>query len=175
MSLQLVVIQGPDEGRTFTLQAGADLMLGRGAHLLYRLTDPRASRSHCQILLEGDRATVIDNESRGGTFVNGVRVELRALKLGDILEVGDTRLRLQMGDFPLDVALAALEGAAPPPPSVDPSALDRFSQLSGQTLAHYEIGPVIGQGHSAIVFHATDTKDQRSVALKVLLPQFARR
>jgi serine/threonine protein kinase len=174
MSLQLLVIEGPDQGRTFTLQSGPDLMLGRGVNSLYHLTDPRASRSHCQILLQGDQATVIDEGSRGGTFVNGVRVDRHLLKLGDMLQVGDTRLRLHMGDFPLDVALAALEGAPAPSPPTDQAAVEKLSQLSGQTLAHYEIGRVIGEGHSGAVFHATDAKDNRSVALKVLLPQFSR-
>jgi serine/threonine protein kinase len=172
MSLQLVIIAGPDQGRPFTLQSGPNLMLGRSVQSLYRLNDPRVSRTHCQVLLESDQATVID-KSTGGTFVNGVKVGRQRLKLGDVLRVGGTELRLQMGDFPLDVALAALPpapaGAAPAP-----SAADKLSELSGKQLAHYDIGPVIGQGRSGIVFHATDLRDNRSVALKVLLPEFAR-
>jgi hypothetical protein len=68
MSLQLLVIAGPDQGRTFTLQAGPDLMLGRSQHSYYRLTDPRVSRNHCQLLLQGGQATVID----GGTLIEQV-------------------------------------------------------------------------------------------------------
>jgi hypothetical protein len=37
MSLQLLVIAGPDQGRAFTLDAGPNLMLGRSSHPLYRL------------------------------------------------------------------------------------------------------------------------------------------
>ena len=37
MSLQLLVIAGPDKGRAFTLQAGPDLMLGRSAQAYYQL------------------------------------------------------------------------------------------------------------------------------------------
>jgi serine/threonine protein kinase len=172
MSLQLLIIAGPDQGRPFTLQAGPSLTLGRSVQSLYRLNDPRVSRTHCQILLEGDQATVID-KSTGGTFVNGVKVAKQRLKLGDVIQVGDTQLRLQMGDFPLDVALAALP---PTPAAAAPasSAADKLSDLSGKQLAHYDIGPVIGQGRTGIVFHATDMRDQRSVALKVLLPEFAR-
>src|SRR5438067_13458921 len=122
MSLQLNVVTGPDAGRTFTLQEGANLMLGRGQHAFYRLNDPRVSRSHCQIVLEADRATVVCNGGSGGTKVNGTAVQTQALKLGDILQVGDTQLRLQMGDFPLDVALAAVGGHGTlPPPAPAPS------------------------------------------------------
>jgi serine/threonine protein kinase len=171
MSLQLIIIAGPDQGRPFTLQPGPSLMLGRSQQALYRLNDPRVSRTHCQLLLEGDQATVIDKSS-SGTFVNGVKVSRHRLKLGDVLQVGDTQLRVQMGDFPLDVALAALPPTVAPAPAPQ-SAAEKLSALSGKQLAHYDIGPVIGEGRSGIVFHATDLKDNRSVALKVLLPEFA--
>jgi len=55
MALQIHVTAGPDAGRSFTLQGGPNQMLGRSQECLYRLNDPRASRSHCQLLLEGDR------------------------------------------------------------------------------------------------------------------------
>src|SRR5947209_4288421 len=63
MSLQLLVTAGPDAGQTFTVQAGPDLTLGRGEHSYYRLNDPRTSRCHCQLVLEGDQVSVIDNGS----------------------------------------------------------------------------------------------------------------
>jgi serine/threonine protein kinase len=174
MSLQLVVIAGPGTGRAFTLQSGPDQMLGRGQACLYHLTDPRVSRAHCQVLLEGDRATILDNDSLGGTVVNGKRVTRQTLKLGDVIQIGNTQLRLQMGDFPLDVALAAIESAPGPAPGNESEKVDRLAALSGQKLGHYDIGPIIGTGSSGMVFHACDMDDNRSVALKVLLPQFSR-
>jgi serine/threonine protein kinase len=172
MSLQLVVIAGPDKDRVFTLQVGPDLMLGRSQSALYRLNDPRVSRGHCQVLLDGDQATVIDNSS-GGTFVNGTKVSRHTLKLGDVIQLGDTKLRLQMGDFPLSVALGAIEPAATPAAVKKTKAPDKLAALSGQTLSHYEVGPVAGRGHSSMVFQARDTKDDKTVALKVLRPEFS--
>jgi serine/threonine protein kinase len=174
MSLQFLVVAGPEQGQVFTIQAGKDLMLGRGAQSFYRLNDPRVSRSHCQLLLEGDQVSVIDHGGSGGIKVNGKVVQRQALKLGDVLQVGDTQLRLQMADFPLEVALGAVARAAPPVASAAPPQPDKLESLSGQTLGHYEIGPVIGRGSTSIVFHATDTKDNRSVAFKVLLPEFSK-
>jgi serine/threonine protein kinase len=174
MSLQLNVISGPDAGRAFTLQEGADLMLGRGQHSFYRLNDPRVSRSHCQLVLKGDQVTVVCNGGSGGTKVNGTAVQERQLKLGDVIQVGDTQLRLQMGDFPLDVALAAIGSHTTLPPPAPAPSPEKLEALSGQALAHYEIGPVIGTGHTAMVFHATDTQDDRPVALKVILPEFSK-
>jgi serine/threonine protein kinase len=170
MSLQLLVIAGPDQGKSFVLQQGPDLMLGRSAHAYYQLTDPRVSRNHCQVLRDGDRVTVVCNGGSGGTLVNGKAVKAQDLKPGDVVQVGDTQLRLQVGDLPLDVALAHKPATPPPAPAGRPEKLEA---LSGQTLSHYDIGPVIGKGSSSMVFHATDTKDNRPVAFKVLLPEFA--
>src|SRR5262249_8221554 len=77
------------------------------------------------------------------------------------------------GDFPLDVALGAVQ-ATPAASAAPAAAPDKLTALSGQTLSHYDVGPVIGQGRCSVVFHATDTKDNRSVALKVLLPEFSK-
>ncbi len=170
MSLQLVVVAGPDRGQKLLLHAGPDLMLGRSSTAYYHLSDPRVSRNHCQIINDGDLVTVICNGGSGGTLVNGKKVQKQTLKLGDVLQVGDTQMRLQVGDLPLDVALAHAS-STPPPPAPKP---DKLEALSGQQLGHYDIGPVIGQGSSSMVFHATDTKDDRPVALKVLLPEFSR-
>ena len=173
MSFQFVVIAGPDKDRVFTVQPGADLMLGRSAQAYYRVNDPRASRSHCQVLLEGEQVTVVCNGGSGGTLVNGKPVQRQILKLGDVLQAGDTQLRLHMGDFPLEDALGAVRKAPAPAAAAPVAAADQLAALSGQQLSHYDIGPVIGRGASGIVFHATDTKDNRSVALKVLLPEFS--
>jgi serine/threonine protein kinase len=177
MSLQFAIIAGPDKDKVFTLQAGSNLMLGRRSDSFYHLTDGRVSRSHCQVLLEGDRVTLIDNSS-SGTLVNGHKVSRHVLKLGDVVQVGDTQLRLQMGDFPLDVALAAV-GQSAPKPATNPAAPGpkphKLAALSGKLLSHYEVGPVIGQGQSSMIFFANDPKNNNlPVALKVLLPEFSR-
>jgi serine/threonine protein kinase len=159
MSLQLVVIAGPDKGKSFLLQAGPDLMLGRSPHAYYQISDQLASRNHCQLLRDGDQVTVVCYA--GGTLVNGNPVKKQSLKPGDVLQVGDTQLRFQAGDRPPDAA-PAHKPAAPPA---------KLESLSGQTLSHYDLGPVIGKGSSSVVFQATDTKDNHPVALKVLRPE----
>jgi serine/threonine protein kinase len=171
MSLQLHVVAGPDTGRTHTVQPGNEMIVGRGNHAYYRVHDPRASRSHCQLLLEGDQVTVVCLGGSGGTRVNGKPVQKQILKLGDVLQVGDTQMRLQMGDFPLDEAMAAM-GTAHPDPKPAPDS-GKLESLSGTKLARFDIGPAIGRGESSMVFCANDTEDNRPVALKVLLPEFS--
>jgi serine/threonine protein kinase len=174
MALQLFTVAGPDKGRAFLLYAGQDRLLGRAANAEYRLSDPRVSRNHCLIVVEGDRVMVTDNDSHSGTFVNGTPVKRKVLKLGDVVQIGDTQLRLQVGDLPLDAVQELARQAAGPAAPAGPPTPGKLKELAGKTLAHYDIGPVIGEGTSAIVFHATDTKDNRPVALKVLQPEFTR-
>lgn len=170
MSLQLVVTAGPDKGRVFTLQPGPDLMLGRSAQAYYQLNDPRVSRNHCQLLREGDVVTVLCNGGSGGTLINGKAIQRQVLKPGDMLQVGDSPMRVQIGDLPVDVALAHAASAKADPA---PKKASELEALSGKALGHYDIGHVIGTGSTSMVFHATDTKDNKPVALKVLLPEFA--
>ncbi len=177
MSLELLVISGPDKDHVFTLNVGTNLMLGRSAQAHYQLNDPRASRNHCQIVLEGDDVFVICNSASGGTFVNGQKVQKHRLKIGDVLQVGDTKLRLQVGDLPLDVALAQSAtvkklGSKESGTKTPAAKVDKLASLAGTTLAHFEVNMAIGTGRSCMVFNATDTNDNRPVALKVLHPEF---
>ena len=175
MSLQLFVLAGPDKDRVYDLKEGADLMLGRGTQSCYQVTDPSVSRTHCQVLLQDGQTTVVCKGGSGGTLVNGKKIQQQQLKPGDILQVGGTQLRLQIDD----PAGATTLGGLAPQPAVQKAApagdVGQLEALVGTTLAHYEIGtgPIIGRGSTSIVFHATDTHDQRPVALKVLLPEIS--
>jgi serine/threonine protein kinase len=152
------------------------MMIGRSANAYYQLADPRVSRNHCQVLLQGEQVTVLCQGGSGGTLVNGKQVQKQALKIGDIVRVGDTDLQLQIGDRPLDVATAPLKQAGPAPaaPAKD-AGLAELEALAGKTLSHYEVMHILGRGSSSIVFFANDTENgNRPVALKVLLPEFSR-
>jgi serine/threonine protein kinase len=119
------------------------------------------------VQVEAGGATVIDSNSAGGTFVNGERVAQRELRGGDVIQVGDTHLR-----FHDDAAAeqATIAPAAPPGRATG----EPLAALSGQTLGHFEIGPVVARGQSSAVFRARDTRDGKEVALKVLRPEFSR-
>lgn len=177
MALQLAAIAGPQVGKTYVLHPGPDLMLGRGQAALYQFTDPTVSRAHCQLILDGDQVTVINNSSNG-TFVNAKRIKQYCMKLGDILSVGETQLRLEMGDSRFDLEASLHPGAVPPATTVFQAPatpeVEELCELTGQMLSRYAIGPMVGQGRSSVVFLAKDTDSNQAVALKVLLPDFSK-
>lgn len=167
-TLQFHVVAGPDVDRTFLLEEGTGQILGRSQDARYRLTDPHCSRMHCELRCEGDRVTVLDNGSASGTFVNGQRIEEKVLKPGDLLKLGETTLRLEVAGMGEASTIGPDRKA-----DLDPRAVEELSELSGRSLAHYEIGQVLGRSDTGLVFRATDQNDGRTVALKVMPPSFS--
>jgi len=56
------------------------------------LNDPSVSRLHAMIFHDESGAGVLDLVSRNGTYVNGQEIESRALKEGDLVEIGATKI-----------------------------------------------------------------------------------
>ena len=79
---------------------GSTLHFGRvaGADVDVALDDPKLSRRHAIVIRAGIVIEIRDQGSRNGTFVNGARIEVAALRPGDIVRIGDTLLEL--GDTP---------------------------------------------------------------------------
>jgi pSer/pThr/pTyr-binding forkhead associated (FHA) protein len=93
VSLSLIVVDGPDQGRRFEV-AGV-LVLGRDASAGIVIADPEVSRRHASLTLTGDELEVEDLGSRNGTWVSGERIDARRkLSEGDKLRVGKTVLKV---------------------------------------------------------------------------------
>jgi serine/threonine protein kinase len=170
MAKQLVVIAGPDKGRTFPIPDVDPLLVGRSKTTETKLNDPHVSRVHCQVQIEDGKAMLTDSGSAAGTFVNGKKVAQQQLRTGDVIKVGDTQLKF-VDDADEGTTIAPGAVATPKPVAV-PS--ERLADLEGKTLAHYEIGTIIAKGQSGFIFEARDTKENRQVALKVLKPEFSK-
>ena len=56
------------------------------------LDDASVSRLHAMIFFGETGAGILDMVSRNGTFVNGEEVESKALKKGDAIEIGETKI-----------------------------------------------------------------------------------
>ena len=64
------------------------ITIGRSPDADVVILDEKASRIHCGIRLWDGDFYVKDLKSRNGTYVNGERVELAKLRVGDRLQVG---------------------------------------------------------------------------------------
>jgi serine/threonine-protein kinase len=173
----LVVIAGPDEGRVFPLTPGEVLLVGRSRTTGTRLTDPRVSKVHCRVEWDGACPVVVDDDSTGGTFVNGVRVTARhPLQAGAIIRIGGTQLRVQDDGTPDtgDEEARTVVGAVPGALLAAAMGAGALEPLVGKSLSHYTIEQLLAKGRSGVVFRARDGRDNRAVAVKVLWPDFSR-
>lgn len=69
--------------------------VGRSEESEIVLVDPSVSRLHAVVDLDGGEPIVRDLDSTNGTFVNGRRVQVEALRDGDELLFGNTRMRFE--------------------------------------------------------------------------------
>lgn len=59
------------------------------------LEDSAVSRLHAMVFFDGHKVGVLDLVSKNGTFVNGQEVESHVLKIGDVIEIGDTKITFE--------------------------------------------------------------------------------
>jgi pSer/pThr/pTyr-binding forkhead associated (FHA) protein len=84
--------------------------IGRSLAADIRFDDPTVSRRHALIVRQPDGVRVLDDRSLNGVFVNGERVEWRALQDGDEIVVGRYRLHfLDVVESPIGNAAEAAE------------------------------------------------------------------
>ena len=70
---------GPDEGRTFDIDNGLTVIIGRGQKSDTHLNDSTVSRIHCELHVAENEPELLDNDSVSGTFVNGLRIKRQVL------------------------------------------------------------------------------------------------
>jgi serine/threonine protein kinase len=158
MAVQLLVTQGPDKGRTFQLNPGKTVQLGRSPATTTKLTDPAVSRVHCEIEVDDEKA-VLHNISDRGTLVNGKPVTEYVLQVGDVIKMGETEIAC-VEEKPLTAGVA---GDKP----------QDLTRLVGRRLEEYAVQSIIARGVNGVVFKAEDlTQNQRLVALKVFPAEF---
>lgn len=82
----LIFVQG-NEQRTLYLDH-TPFTIGRKMEKDLAIADPRVSRDHALIVSENGKFFVEDQNSKHGTFVNGERIQRKALERNDRLEFG---------------------------------------------------------------------------------------
>lgn len=111
---RLRVVDGPQRGQDIAV-TGTSLTLGRHESNDIVLDDPRVSRRHARLEVQGDRILVTDLGSANGTRVNGRRIEdAHFVQPGDVLQLGESRLRLEQGQAPALAAPSEVAGLPVP-------------------------------------------------------------
>ncbi|CEO89411.1 FhaA domain-containing protein [Syntrophaceticus schinkii] len=91
----IVIISGPDQGKSILLQGGEPYYIGRKSTNHLVLTDINASREHVLLERRGDILHLIDLGSRNGTFVDGIRIEEYELEVGDQFLIGENLFEVE--------------------------------------------------------------------------------
>lgn len=85
------IFEGPDKGRQFVLK-DTPLGMGRDPDREIHLHDERASRFHASLVLDGEDALLVDQDSSNGTFVNGALIDRCVLHAGDVITIANTKI-----------------------------------------------------------------------------------
>lgn len=125
---------GPDKGRAIGIPEGMTV-LGRSSEADITLIDPILSRKHCRLTYADGKLTIEDLASSNGTIVNGNEVTRTELHNGDIVEIGDTKLRLKLSESapaPAEIEAPLISiGPAEDAPRQDASAPDSSAEENG--------------------------------------------
>ncbi len=138
----VVVIEGPDAGKTFDLDSSAPsrILVGTSPACHVRLTDPTVSRRHAAFEPTGKGGyRLADLESTNGTSVDGVRIREAFVRGGEIVRFASTAVRLEA-----DVA-----GDAPPLTNAM-----RFGRTLGASVAMRRLYPLcerLAKAHVPVV------------------------
>jgi two-component system, NtrC family, response regulator GlrR len=89
----LVVVDGPDAGKTFT-SSPERTIVGTDVSADVILGDDTVSRLHCELFPGDARVEVRDLGSLNGTAINGVSVVRGYAPPGAVLTLGNTRIRI---------------------------------------------------------------------------------
>lgn len=172
MKHELRILSGPDQGRTFAIESGQTLSIGRGQASDTQLNDPHMSRVHCVLECDGGKVALRDNNSTGGTFVDGQKVNGVELKPGQTFKIGNTEIQfvLETGHEQSTLAPDSAFGRPKPKPDFKP-----LQELVGESFQDFRIDEIITQGSSGMVYRGTHEPSNKTVAIKVLTPDPSRK
>jgi hypothetical protein len=183
----LKVIDGANQGRLFRLPDSGTVTVGRsGKHVDIGLDDLYVMRIQCSLEIGGETIKVSHIDGANGTFIDGQRVsQAQILKSGNVLRIGNSHLRLEAGTFPEEPTAPLADQAAKSEGSgvlramsanskvtQKPKPEDPLTALAGQEFGQFQVGKLLGRGHTGAVYSAVNTKTNQEIALKVLAAEF---
>lgn len=152
---RLVVLSEPAAGAEFTLSKPI-LRIGRDERLDIWINHKSISHEHAEIRVADGRATIYDLDSANGLRVNGIQASRALLDAGDIVELGEVRLRFlpPQGAHSLEALPEAMPAKNALPPSRKPIVA---LGVVGLLLA-------VGAGAVFVTLHGTPTLDSADAA-----------
>lgn len=163
----LEVVAGAPLGAT---PLGDGVVLGRDVRCEARFTVAGVSRKHARVHRDanGD-ITLVDLDSRNGTFLNGRKVRMAVLRGGDEIRVGPVVLRLRF---------AGEDDGAVPHPQADPlsklSGREReVAALTADGLTNGEIGERLGISAGTVGRHLANIYKRLGIHSRAALAALA--
>src|SRR5262249_42716116 len=97
LAFDLEVIDGPDRGKRYTIDATSlsRVLVGQSPMCELQLSDRAVSRRHVSLEVTDEGLRLTDLGSKNGSFVRDVRVLQILLRGGEPIKVGGTTLRVQ--------------------------------------------------------------------------------
>jgi serine/threonine protein kinase len=179
VQIALEVVQGPHSGRRFTFDGHDNFIVGRARCAHFRLPDkdPYFSRVHFMVEVNPPNCRLVDMGSTNGTGLNGHRVDSADLKHGDLIQGGDTVLRVSLLYTPGEASCDAAEPEHPLAAHIGPSrqafqSTETFHP-SAPTIEGYQMVRRLGGGGMGVVYLARRASDSSLVALKTIQPAVA--
>lgn len=131
---RLVVMYGHSAGTVYRLEEDR-LLAGRGDECQLLLDDVSVSRVHVEIVRTEHGLMILDKRSSNGLRINGVELPSAMLRAGDVVELGDVRLKFVPAGVDDKRVQPAIHG--------DPRALVAGGKLSPRGLLFVGLGVVV--------------------------------
>ncbi|WP_224242418.1 sigma 54-interacting transcriptional regulator [Hyalangium gracile] len=93
VKMKLLVLSGPDAGRSYPL-TGPEYVVGKAPPSDIVLNDKSVSRQHLKLQVREGYVKATDMESRNGSFCEGLRFNELDVRLGSVITLGTTELKL---------------------------------------------------------------------------------
>ncbi len=106
--IHIDIIAGDNAGQS-TCLAGPNVRIGSGGGCELVLLDRAVSRHHASLRIDGGMIRVIDEASSNGTTIDGVRIRDAYARPDSTIGVGNSKLRLRIGNQAIALPLSSRE------------------------------------------------------------------